>query len=679
MNKRSTILSLTILLLSLGLQAQQDTIRLHVRSDVSTHSIRLRWATDSPEAWYFTNRKGVTIERYTLVRDGKVLDTPEKKVLTPVPLKPPALNVWQRIALEDSYAAIIAQALYGKEFEISGGRKGVGEMIALSQEQEQRYAMALYAADLSFPAALFAGWGYEDLTALKGERYLYRIIPVGDKTKKHLETASAYLSLDDYEPLPQPLELDALFGNASVLLTWNYQLLLSHYNTYYVERSDDGKRFVRLNDTPLLNITESDRIFYTDSIQNNKTYYYRVIGLTPFGEEGPASDTISGMGKEKLIYIPHIVRVVPHDNGSVGVEWDFNEVGDKDMRCFELQRSDSDKGPFEPVVKEIAPGKRSVVYSQPLPENYLRIAAIPKEGEPTYSFPYLVQMADSIPPAIPEGLLGEVDSLGVVRLVWKENTEPDLLGYRLYRGQTKGEELIPLNDVAIRDNAFTDTLSLENLNARVYYAVTALDRRYNQSGQSEVLTLQKPLKVKPAPPYLSTCEADDLCVRLVWIPGRDEAVTAYSILRTESQVEEWQEIARVEDASICSYADSTVLDQVTYRYQVCSVNQSGLVSDPSPARSVVANGKANVSLIKKFEGKRTDRGILLKWELTSRDIRSISVYRKEPEASFYLWREMDSWANETLDEKAMRNTVYEYMVVVKDRQGRLVSGQIKVN
>ncbi|NDW11009.1 hypothetical protein D0T56_15265 [Dysgonomonas sp. 520] len=665
-----------------SISAQQDTVRIYLRPNVTKTSIQLRWTAGSPDAWYYTNKNGVTIERYTLMRGEAILDNPEKVVLTSTPLKPPVLNDWQHIAQTDMYAAIIAQALYGDDFEVSGGRKGIGEIIALSQEQEQRYAMSMYAADLSYQAALFAGWGYEDKTAVQGERYLYRVIPVNKDNKKHTEMASCYIGLDDYQELPQPLELDALFGNGSALITWNYQILLNYYNTYHIERSEDGKDFRRLNKSPLTNVTGGDRIFYTDSIQNDKTYYYRVIGLTPFGEESPVSDTIQGQGQSKLVHIPHITRVTPYDDGSVNIEWEFNEEGNGEIKHFRLERGDTDKGPYETIEDNISSDKRNTVYQEPLPANYLRIAAIPKREaeEPTYSFPRLLQMADSIPPSTPTGLMGEIDSLGIVRLTWDANAEADLLGYRIFKGQTAGEELIPLNDIAVRTNEFADTVSLYNLNAKAYYAVTALDQRYNQSEQSKTITLLKPLKVKPAPPYISGCEATDKGIILEWIPGNDETITSYSVWRREGENEEERMIATIENASIVNYTDSTVLSNTNYIYRIRSINSGKMESEPSPSAYAKSMVGESTSLIKKFSAKRGNKGVTLKWELSSREIQSISIYRKEAGASSILLKEItDIWTDEILDDKAKRNTTYEYTLVIKDIQGKQTHAQTKVN
>jgi fibronectin type 3 domain-containing protein len=675
-------LFLSCLLLFGASQAEtQDTIKVAVRINVQKDKIQLRWAVNNSTAWHFTNRNGFLIERYTVMRDGKILDTPEKTVLTSSPLKPPVLNDWQKIAMQDQYAAIIAQALYGKDFEVSGGKKGIGEIIGLSQQQEQRYALAMYAADLSYPAALFAGWGYEDKSVSKGEKYLYRIVPVGQNARTHIEVGMGYAAAADYENLPKPFDLNAIWNSGSVLLSWNYQQLIEQYNAYYIERSEDGSQFRRINRNPLTNVSGGDRIFFTDSIRNGQKYYYRVAGLTPFGETGPYSDTIQGCGKNQLAYIPIIKHVIPRDKGGVDIEWTFDEVGNKSIKGFELQRSLNDKGNFETAIANISPEKRAIFHGEPLAESYYRIAALPLQGdEPVYSFPFLLQMPDSTPPSIPVGLKGTVDSLGIVRLSWTANTEADMLGYRIYKGQTEGEELVPMNDVAVRTNSFSDTVSLNTLNAKVFYSVTAIDKRYNQSRQCSPINLLKPLKVKPASPYIAKCEAEGRAIRLEWIPGSDETIKAYSVWRGESNDEHLKQVCRIENPKDTFFVDTKISEGIVYKYEVRSINRGNKESDPSPTAYGRSNSSPAENLIKKFTGKHSDEGIMLKWELTSNNFNTISIYRKSAtDTSFTLWKSPEILSRELLDSTAKQNTVYEYMLVIKDQNGKPIHKQIKVD
>ena len=679
MNK--LILLFAFFLSALCLHAQ-DTVRVTVRAHVCQDKIQLRWATNSPSAWYYANRNGVTVERYTLVRDGKALDAPERTVLTPQPLKPRPLNDWESIAKQDNNAAIIAQALYGENFEVSGGEATIGQVIALSQEQEQRYVMSLFAADQSYPAALFAGWGYEDNTVKPDERYLYRVIPVSgsEKDKKRvLEMGSAYVGLSDYRELPRPVDLSAMWGNQTVMLTWNSQILEQTYNGYFLERSDDGKTFQPLSDIPLSNLTGGSRMFYTDSITNGQTYYYRLQGVTPFGGKGPLSDTIQGTGIPKLIYNPHITRVVPTAGGQAEITWEFDEQGNAELASFELRRSATSKGDYETVVDGISPTSRMVIYEHPQPENYFVVAAVPKVGDATLSFPVLLQMEDSIPPAIPQGLEGVVDSTGVVRLSWQPVQDADLLGYRIYRGQTRGEELIPLTDIAIQDTVYQDSIHIRNLNAEVYYAVTSLDKRYNQSAQSAVAELEKPEVIPPTAPLITACRATDNGIQLRWAAG-NEKLKEFRIYRTAANAATYEE----ERSLFCSVApdlrmfvDSTAVGDGTYQYEVVSVGRGGLLSEPSLAMSVKAKPAASLLRIKQFKGSRADKGIQLKWELTAKAI-AISIYRKEGEEPLQLWRKVEDFSNGIVDELAKDEKEYEYMLMVKGADGKPITAKVTI-
>jgi len=675
--KIGKIIFVLMILVSTTVIQAQDTVAVVVKSNVQKNVIQLRWAATSSSAWFYTNNNGVIVERYTVVRNGEVLDQPEKTVLTPTPLKPRELNDWQQIAVEDDYAAIIAQALYGESFEVSGGKKGIAEIIALSQEQEQRYAMSLYAADLSYKAALFAGWGFEDKSVVAGERYLYRVTPVDNGTRKHIEMGSVYTSLDDYSELPKPVELDAIFGNASVMLTWNFALLENYYNTYFVERSEDGKTFQRLNKTPISNITGGERMFRIDSISNNKTYHYRVIGLTAFGDESPYSDTVHGQGKDILIYVPHIISAIPDDNWVFDVLWDFDERGNELLQAFELQRSDTDKGDFVPIISDIEPAKRNISYKNPEPENYLRIVAIPKDGEPTYSFPFLLQIPDSIPPEIPKGLEGYVDTFGVVQLKWNANTDNDILGYRIFRAQTAGEELVPLTDIAVLDTVFVDSVNVRNLNPKVYYAVSALDKRYNQSKMCAVVEITKPVLIKPTPPYISKFEATETGINLEWLTGEDESLTSYIIYRGKNQAD--SVLIEINNAETKTYTDTSVIGETLYRYAIVAKNSGNLQSDPSPEITVRAKhiGQDGAK-IRRFTGKRTEKGIVLQWQHNIANIRSVSIYKKAQNEQFTAWQELNSSIREAIDTQVNANMQYEYLLIIKDQNGKPQNAQVKI-
>jgi fibronectin type 3 domain-containing protein len=638
-------------------------VRAHVKEDV----IQLRWAPNTPTAWKQLNQYGYTVERFTIVRDGIMLSTPERIVLTPQPLKPQPLNNWQTLAISNNFAAVIAQALYGEDFTLSDqDSKGISRIMALAQELEQRYLLSLYAADLCYPAALLAGWGLEDNTVKAGERYLYKVIPAVPEKTLRIETGLVYISLKDVTALPQPQELTAVFQDKGVLLTWNYGIVSSIYNAYYLEKSLDGNTFQRLSDVPLVNMNSkngqaAERMFYTDSLQDNSTtVFYRLIGVTAFGQESPPSDVVQGKGTSRLIYVPHINRAVPDDHGVLTVEWEFDERGNEQLAGFDLQRSDQANGPFTTVRKNIAPASRTVTYDSLSDSNYFVIAAVPKEGEPVLSFPVLVQPSDTIPPSVPVGLKGTVDTLGIVRLTWISNTERDLLGYRVYRAQTQGEELIPLtNDV-------------RNLNSQVFYAITALDKRYNQSPPSQTITLEKPELVPPSSPVIIHYKVTQRAVELEWATGGEDNLGTVKLMRAE-RGKKPELLKAFTDVQVSAFKDSLVQPGKFYSYSLMSVTRAGTSSASSPVVTVQAPAASvNATGFSEFKAKYNRRAqqVELSWKHNTANVKQVEVYRSGEDKPMSLLRTLKGFESNTTDQNIKPGVEYEYVIRTVLENGR---------
>lgn len=679
-----------LLITQLGWTAEaqtRDTLRVMVRANAKKDMIQLRWVVNSPLAWTQTNRNGFIVERYTVVRNNQIVSPAEKVVLTAQPLKPRPLNDWQTLATANQYAAVIAQALYGQDFQLTGDdAKGISKMMAMAQELEQRYLVSMYAADLCYPAALLAGWAYEDNTVKPGERYLYRVVAAPAPKAVKINQGAVYVSLQDAQLLPEPQPLTAIFGDKSVMLSWNYALLSKVYNAYYLEKSVDGKNFKKLSDTPLTNMNSregksADRMFYMDTLANNTTsVFYRLQGVSSFGEEGPVSPVVSGHGEMRLIYVPHIESVIPNDKGGVDIRWSFDERGNQDIQEFQLQRGDRDQGPFVPVMRGIGPASRQVQFQQLQASNYLVIAAIPRQGEPVLSFPVLVQPADSVPPAMPTGLAGTVDSLGVVRLSWKSNTESDLLGYRIYRAQTQGEELVPITDVAIREASFVDTLQIKSLNPRAFYAVAALDQRYNQSSISPTITLQKPETVPPSTPIITDYKVTADGIQLRWETGREENLSFIEIHREASDAPAVV-LASIKDLSVQQHVDAQVEAGQRYRYKIVSVSAGGLRSAPSPTVTLQAKARQQTGKIESFIARRNrrEKAVELSWVHSLKSVKEVTIYRGVAGKPVSLWRVMKGFETQIKDNDVQENESYEYIIRAVLADGKTgATAQVKI-
>lgn len=101
------------------------------------------------------------------------------------------------------------------------------------------------------------------------------------------------------------------------------------------------------------------------------------------------------------------------------------------------------------------------------------------------SAPAAITPVDTFPPAAPTGLTA---LLGVtsIEIAWDRNTEPDLAGYRIYRAPAGGEF------VRIAEVGSTPTYSDRQFarNATHRYAISAIDRRGNESPRSEPFEIE---------------------------------------------------------------------------------------------------------------------------------------------------------------------------------------------
>ena len=107
------------------------------------------------------------------------------------------------------------------------------------------------------------------------------------------------------------------------------------------------------------------------------------------------------------------------------------------------------------------------------------------ESDP--SEPVCVTPRDTFPPVAPKGLAA-VSGSGVVNLIWDPNTDADLAGYLVLRGEAPGDTLQPLTPQPIKETRYADR-SVKPGTIYVY-AIVAVDRATppNRSALSNKVT-----------------------------------------------------------------------------------------------------------------------------------------------------------------------------------------------
>lgn len=679
-----TLLFVASLLFCQATKAQQTPAKIGVLAKPLKDSIMLRWGPSSPQAWHILNKSGYQIRRFTITRDGKLLPKPEQQLLTAQPIKPWPLAAWQpKVEAEDKYFSIAAQALYGEGFEVSSTEdKGISKMLNQAKEKESRYSFALFSADLDYEVAKAMGLAYVDRTAKNNEKYLYRIYAAtADKTLK-IDTGFAYTGYADFKPLPKPFELKAYAEKKGVMLSWNQEAFKGIYTTYLVERSEDnGQTFVSISDAGVVNPEQSEQkesrmASKLDTISAlNKKLIYRVKGISPFGEIGPLSDTVSVMAIH-LLEASASISNAEIIGKTVKLTWEMPEQP-AEILGFDVERSNHPQKDFKKINPKLLPANTRTFTDQVTTNsNYYRIKTYGREQKSTLSYPAFAQMIDSIPPAPPIGLKGTADKTGLVKLTWTANTEKDLAGYRVYRSNAEKGEFSQVSRKAIKTNAFTDTIELKTLTKAVYYKLVAVDTRYNPSEFSAPFKLKRPDIVPPTPPSFYEVRSSVDGVYLAWHASSSEDVVKHVVYRTKKGEENWKSIALFKDTNHV-YTDTTAQLAQEYLYKITAFDDSDLSADSKPftAKRIDLGLKPAVTTAS-ATADREARQIVLNWKYAAPKVDSYLIYKAEQGKPMRLYQTLrptetlqKDKSHQLIDTPLFINTIYQYRIKVAFTDG----------
>ncbi|MGG8496761.1 hypothetical protein ACQY1Q_10110 [Tenacibaculum sp. TC6] len=677
--KRNNSIALLLLLLSVisNAFAQKEIgskiAEVKVIATTDKGKILLRWGVTTPTAWKYANEFGYTIERKTIVSNKVVLEEPEVEQLTVTPLKPKPMMEWKEFTEKNTNAAIAAQALYGDQFDVEMNNGGDGLLNVINQAQafEQRFTFALYAADQDFEVAKFSGLAFVDATVKEGERYLYTVKVALPETKKvKIKSGGALIGLMDSRPLPEPQEFVGVFKDKTVILSWNQAVLKRFYTNYTIEKSEDGgKKYKKLLGTPVMNLAEreknpSNRMMYIDSLsQNNKTYKYRIKGISPFGIEGPYSNIVSGEGIKPLTFTPFITDVKFDNQGAV-LSWEFPNEAMATLQKFQLIRSNTPKGKYLIVTDNISKNQRSIRLTGLQVINYYKIVGVGNDGGTRESFPKMVQPDDNTPPIKPSMLTGTIDSLGIVRLNWKKNTEIDFLGYRVFKANLQTDEFTQITFEPIPTNSLIDTVNIKTLNKNIYYKIQAFDKRYNPSEFSEVIALKRPDVVPPTPPVFTSFKSDKGSVVLQWITSTSDDAKSTMLYRKEQGKEgSWQLITSLPIPQN-TYTDETGIPNKTYLYTALTTDESGLESEPITPLKITVIDNSSKPVIDKFSGEvnREEKYIQLNWNYKQTGVREFVLYKGEEEKRPTMYKTFGFNTRKFKDTNLLINTKYTYLI-----------------
>lgn len=622
--------------------------------------IILRWMLNDAAQWRYANEKGYVIER---AEEGSELF---------VKLQQQPVKAIPRTALK-AYDST-SPAFMATAFVLN-----TPDSDSMRLKDEQLYSFYFLTASYETKAAVLSASGFIDEQVTPGKKYRYRITVADNRIK---QDTGIWVTPAVAESLPAAPPLDAVFSNRKVTLHWNTKAVMEQYFSTVIEKSvNDSLHFATFS-IPLVKIrthekatSEDFEVNHSDYISNGVPVYYRIKGLNLFGITGAASNVVSGVAGPDLTAAPVIEKTEEMDHNRLLLHWTLTDSIKPAVARYEVWQSDLFDTGYQKVgeVQSGPPFKQQLAVKL-LPVNYFVVKAIgTRAAQVTASAPFLYQVNDSVPPAVPQALTGISDTNGVVTLRWMPNNESDLLGYRILKSNAAGKEFVLINATPAGAAVFQDTIPVNQLNASVFYKVTAVDRRYNESALSAMAEVKRPDKIPPAPARLKAVTARNNRLHVSFIHSFSKDVVAYTMLRKASDdtTKAWKKVASL-DKTDTVYVDKEVKEKVQYLYAIQAVDGANLVSAVSPelegnlpAGKTLKKGVSNFNVYVSREYKYIE----LNWQNSDEEASEYRLYKAVGAGKVTLIATLPADKKKYVDESLKANTTYHYAVKIVYKNG----------
>ena len=555
-------------------------------SRADNDSIVLRWAPTKAGGWVIANKIGYVVERLVLDPDNPADFTKYEK-LTETPLKPLGLDEWKSKANKDNmFSAVAAQALYGKLFNPTPTSSGdLNALKNAADELTNRYSFSLFAADNDAFTADALGLRWVDKNIEKGKKYAYRVFVAQLTEEYEFDTAYIVVNAVPYKTNPAPKGFRYESGDGSVKIFWKEN---DAYSGYYVYRSDDGgKSYKKLNDLPMVTVTPANAHTQTEpsyldtTTTNYKEYMYQVRGVTAFAELSGAAE-IKAISKDKQAPLaPRIYKPEQISSNEMKISWKM-ENSPEDLQGFIISKSKHSLHGYQLVTIDPLP-KNTTEYIVDMGndyELYYNVAAVDTAGNMTFSVPVFASRINDVKPAIPTGLVGEVNENGQVTLRWNRSPESNIKGYRVLMANDPTHNFTQVTGQIHSDTIFINNMSINTLTRNVYFRIAAVNNRFQHSEMSPILELERPDIIAPGEAVFSDVFVTDSSVQLKWHPSSSSDLAKQIVLKRLQGEENWKNIDTL-DVSVSQYIDKDVKTKIMYEYSILSIDLSGLSSDPA--------------------------------------------------------------------------------------------------
>ena len=556
----------------------------------------------------------------------------------------------------------------------------------MEEEMESKFTTALFAADMDPLVAELMGMRHEVRLEDGNETSLYQVV-VTNESDSIIGVSNLFSARKGMEEREIPIWLDPVIEEeGKVTLSWRTHPEFMTYTAYNIERSDNGSDFYKMNEVPYVftpdtdSIYTGDRIYFRDSVRNYIPHYYRIQGIDHFGELGPYTEPVRGMGRD---------RTPPESASNLSYEWlgetefelKYSIPEDEAIVSVNIKKTLRIDLPSE-IRNEVPLSPSSGVFVDSLDdiyESYLYyVCTVDSVGNEAKSDPIMVMKPNTEPPATPTGLAGVIDSSGVLTLTWDSNEEDDLWGYIVFMANDKDHEFSRIVGSPIMNSQYIDTVPMNFFDDQVYYKVAALDLPGNISPPTEMVAVSRPDLIPPSNPVFKDYEVTDEGISLTWTPSMSLDVVEHRLLRRKKGDANWEVLKTYTPVGV-TYMDRSLLPDQFYEYALIAMDEGG--NEAQSINTVKLKSKrvdaSHQVTDLKIEAQDSGDGIL-SWNYAGKENVRFLIYKRNAQGKYTIWKKTE---NNRIDvtEKSVKEDAFKVRVQLSSGKKGSFSQAVKLN
>jgi hypothetical protein len=465
-------------------------------------------------------------------------------------------------------------------------------------------------------------------------------------------------------PQPQLTELEKCLE-----LHWELPEI-TEFSGFYIYRKDASGKEEKINPGIVIPAVRSGRGYYRyrDSVPNYEMNTYFIKGVNAFGELSKPSADISGMARD--FTPPAAAQDLKAETGklrSINLTWKKAEK--TEVVKHQIHLSNAIDGPYEPISNVFETEENKFEYT--LPGDYdaafFKVLSLDSIGNGSWSLPAYGFIPDSIPPAIPGGLKGFIDTNAVVTLSWNAGEDRDIIGYRVFYANAADHLFTNLSGKPLADTVYRDTIAKATLTRDIYYRIVAVDRNYNHSEPSAPIRLKRPDHIPPVPAVIHDAKVNETGLELSWINSSSADLAGIRLLIRKQGESKWLEIEELKIQPLPQkHVFSGLATSTWYEVTIESADSSGhrtMCEKPYAFRTFDRGIRPAPEHLKanRLENKKA---IELSWEGNFPAGSKVLVYRKAPAAPGLTKYDLVTCTGKYTDEKISPTGNYEYTIKI---------------